>query len=164
MSRKGIQKLVNNNNALAYTDYIQTFPYMSYSGNVLRAIGNQFVNSGPAWMRVGLRTDKNVGLMQKIKSIGPNLKNDYNIAKRASFMNAPVDIYGKTMYDKVEPHARALFGGLISSASRKLIQKDMPRAGLMLKHGAKWLTPDLRKLLPTMFIEGVEEGVQHLLQ
>jgi hypothetical protein len=44
----------------------------------------------------------------------------------------PVDIYGKTMYDKVEPHARALFGNLISSASRKLVQKDMPRAGLAL--------------------------------
>jgi len=132
-SRKGIQKLINNNNALAYTDYLQTFPYMSYGGNVLRAVGNSFVNNGPAWMRVGLRSsDEAKGIVQKLKSVGSNLKADYAAAKRANFINMPVDIYGKTMYDKVEPHARALFGNLISSASRKLIQKDMPRAGLAL--------------------------------
>ncbi len=137
---------------------------MSYGGNVLRSIGNQFVNRGPAWMRVGLRaSDDAKGISQKLKSIGSNLKADYNAAKRANLINMPVDIYGKTMYDKVEPHARALFGNLISSASRKLIQKDMPRAGLALQHIAKWATPDIRKLAPTMFIEGSEEGVQHLL-
>ena len=164
-SRKGIQKLINNNNALAYTDYLQTLPYMSYGGNVLKAVGNSFVNNGPAWMRVGLRSsDEAKGIAQKIRSIGSNLKTDYAAVQRTKFMNMPTDIYGKTMYDKVEPHVRALFGNLISSASRKLIQKDMPRAGLALQHIAKWATPDIKKLVPTMFIEGSEEGVQHLLQ
>jgi hypothetical protein len=99
-----------------------------------------------------------------LKSVGTNLKNDYTVATRGNYMNMAKDIYGKTMYDKFEPHARALFGNLISKASRTLIKKDMPRAGLALEHTAKWLTPDVRKLAPTMFIEGAEEGVQHLLQ
>lgn len=38
-SKKGLNKLINANNALALSDYLQTLPFMNYSGAILREYG-----------------------------------------------------------------------------------------------------------------------------
>ena len=38
-SKKGLNKLINANNALALSDYLQTLPFMNYSGSILREYG-----------------------------------------------------------------------------------------------------------------------------
>jgi len=40
-ARKGIAKVVNENNALAFMDYIQAFPFMNYTKSFLRDFGNR---------------------------------------------------------------------------------------------------------------------------
>jgi len=35
-SRKGLQKLINANNSLALKDYLETLPYLPYTGSVLK--------------------------------------------------------------------------------------------------------------------------------
>ena len=38
-SKKGLNKLINANNSLAILDYLQTLPFMNYSGSILREYG-----------------------------------------------------------------------------------------------------------------------------
>lgn len=47
IARKGINKLINSNNALAVVDYLQALPFMSYSGSVMKNWAANMFNNSP---------------------------------------------------------------------------------------------------------------------
>ena len=144
-AQKGINKLVNANNALGILDYAQMLPYMSYHADVTRNIkvfgdkvaDNMYIGNKTLGQRLGTRLSPEA---YRYAKDNPHLLEE---------SVAAVDGY---------------FASKINKASKKFLEKDMPQMALFTKHLAQYEGKKIRTLMGTAFSESVEEGVQNLLQ
>lgn len=144
-AQKGINKLINANNALGIVDYAQMLPYMSYHADVtrnLKVFGNKmqdnlYLGEQTLGERLGTRFAKE---NQKY------LEGNASVLKQA---DQTIDGY---------------FAKKINNASKKFLKKDMPKAALFTKHIAESQLKKFKKIGGTAVSESIEEGVQNLLQ
>lgn len=142
-ARKGINKLINANNALGINDYMQMLPYMSYHGDVtrhLKGFGNKIEDN----LYIGNKT----------------------LGQRMGTRMNPW-IYENSDKRIIEQSVNAVdgfFAKKINKAASAFMKKDMPKAALFTKHAAEYAGKKFRTLGAIAASESVEEGQQNLLQ
>ena len=152
---KGVQKLINDNNALAYTDYLETLPFMSYAGsalkqfgkNVSKAIGKGVVNAGEAaFSNFGKYGERGEQFFK-------------NISQQAEFAAAAGQKFNYTKF----PELGKIFDSAFTKAEKKIFETS-PKLAFLSKRLGQSLKNYSKIVAPTAFVESSEEGVQHLLQ
>jgi hypothetical protein len=134
-AQRGINKLINANNALAANDFAQSLPMMSYFGDVAKviklggnkALDNVVVGNKTLGQRMGMRTT-------------PYLQNN-EIRKN------------------VEMNIDGYFDGIVRKAAKSFAKKDMPRAGLAAGHIGEYLKKKGALFGVEAFSEFEEEGI-----
>lgn len=134
-ARKGLMKLINSNNSLAYLDFLEILPYMNYGSAIMEKASSSLAKNF-AKNTIEDVTDRFVG----------------SEARKAS---------KKIIDDAVENYIRTK----MYQASGKEVTKDLSKilsslnAKTLKEYGKIWA-----KSIPlTMLEEGVEEGVQYKL-
>lgn len=122
----GLSKVYNENNALAFKDYVEALPYMPYMGKFLR----------------------------NFTSIRKSPK---DIRRYTDVQNELGDITAASMRS-----ANSVVDNVIDKTAGKILKN--PASKVMLSHGLKYAGRQLKKMGYVGFMEGEEEGVQHLLQ
>lgn len=148
---KGIQTLINQNNSLAYTDYLETLPFMSYSGNVLKSFTKTL---GKGITTAGKYTS---GAFGKYGAAGERLFT--GIEQRA----AHAAMLGEKFSYSSFPELSRVIDHSVLKASQKLYEMS-PKLAFGAGRLGQVVKTYGKIMLPTMFIESSEEGVQHLLQ
>lgn len=124
---KGLSKVYNENNALAFKDYIEALPYMPYMGKFLRSITTNK-------KRYPRDVTGYIGVQEQIGDV---------TAASVRSANSVVD-------------------NVIDKTAGKILKN--PASKIMLSHGLKYAGRQLKKMGYVGFMEGEEEGIQHLLQ
>lgn len=113
IARQGINKLINANNALGISDWAQSLPYMSYFGDVTKALkvpGNKIRDN----FYIG---DKTLGQRLGTKLYAPD-------EKVANFKYA----------EEMEKRIDGIFDGFVDKAAKKLIEGNHAKLALLQKH------------------------------
>lgn len=143
IARQGINKLINANNALGISDWAQSLPYMSYFGDVTKALkvpGNKIRDN----FYIG---DKTLGQRLGTKLYAPD-------EKVANFKYA----------EEMEKRIDGIFDGFVDKAAKKLIEGNHAKLALLQKHALQYIKNKGTKVLGTSASEMIEEGQQQLLQ
>lgn len=133
--RKGLNKVYNDNNALAFVDFLEALPYMSYLGQYMKGVGKGFLNN------IGRSTYNQF----KFSKYGRELQ---NINRKG--IDATANSVAKSFIDSKLEKA---VGGNIEN-----LIKQVKRA-----HKLRYIGRHLKKAAPSFFGEGIEEGQQALL-
>ena len=123
---KGLSKVYNENNALAFKDYVEALPYMPYMGKFLRNVTN--LRKSPKDIA------RYSGVNEQLGSI---------TAASVKSANSVVD-------------------NVINNTTKSILKN--PASRVALSHGMKYAGRQLQKMGYVGFMEGEEEGIQHLLQ
>lgn len=145
-SRKGINKLINANNALAAYDYIQTLPFTSYWGSAMRG-------SAATMSRKAVQDQLEKNIMKQ--SFGDKI-----ITRITGGKLTPAQ--QKLLQDS-STETRAIVDKAIDKATSKYLGKDIQKA-LKARDVAKYLKNKVRLLGFEGAIEGLEEVNQTMLQ
>ena len=148
-SRKGLNKVINDNMSLAYMDYLETLPFLSYGGSVFKSFGNGLKKGTE---RIAARLDGSGAAEQGLRSIQNARK-----LSRGGMLGTPIGDYTYT-------NVKGLFGNLLNKTAKKFAEKDLPRLALVTKHTGETLGKALPRLMMSSGMESLEEGVQNLLQ
>ena len=140
-AQKGINRLINANNALAVADYAEMLPYMSYFGDVTKSITKLGGDLGDKMFTNALA-----------KAYGTRFTRD--VYKYAD----------KRIVEEALSGIRGPFDRMVEKAASNFVKKDMPKASLYPKHAAKYLGKKVSMLASTGIQESLEEGVQILVQ
>lgn len=134
-SHKGIQELINKNNALASADFIEILPYLPYTGSLAkRTIQREIFGKSTSKLRNA--TSEAVDRLFRSKKV-------------QQVMDGPM--WG-------------LANNKINKVSKYFVKHDMPKLALMTQDVANYIIPRATFGLSTMAKEGIEEGQQELLQ
>lgn len=145
-SRKGINKLINANNALAASDYVQTLPFMSFSGKAVRA-------------GIFGRDSRELLQKQATRNFTKNTISDKIGKYIRGGEYTPAQIGVEEASSGV---LTALKDNAINKATKKYLQKDITKA-LMLKDIANYTAGKVKLLGAEGFLEGLEEVDQTML-
>lgn len=139
-AQKGINRLINANNALSVADYAEMLPYMSYFGDVTKSI-----------TKFGGDLGDKVFTNALAKAYGTRFTRDaYKYAD-------------KRIVEEALSGIRGPFDRMVEKAASNFVKKDMPKAALYSKHAAEYLGKKGAMLASTGIQESLEEGVQTLL-
>ena len=147
-ARKGIQKLVNDNNSLAAMDYLQALPFMNYTRGYLADVART------RGSRVG------------------NVIKDMKNASSAKDMTSNIQYYTNDLYKRMATNpelaeamgrsANGMIDNVINKAAVKLFSNKVNQT--KFAHAADFIASKFERALPLALSESSEEGVQHLLQ
>ena len=151
-ARKGINKLVNANNALALMDYAQQMPFYSFGGKALNKFAKAVINS---------RANQAIA-----KFLSPSLRT------ASSKLSQPVmeELVGVQDY---LPTFNGIFNAATDKIANRFIKKEAASAeqfasnvtkGLYTKSLGNYLKNKSKLLLAEGISEGIEEGQQQILQ
>ena len=151
-ARKGINKLVNANNALALMDYAQQMPFYSFGGKALNKFAKAVINS---------RANQAIA-----KFLSPSLR------AASSKLSQPVmeELVGVQDY---LPTFNGIFNAATDKIANRFIKKEAASAeqfasnmtkGLYTKSLGNYLKNKSKLLLAEGISEGIEEGQQQILQ
>lgn len=151
-ARKGINKLVNANNALALMDYAQQMPFYSFGGKALSKFAKATVNSN---------ANRAVA-----KFLSPSLR------ATLSKLSQPVMEELVAVKDYL-PTFNGIFNSATNKIANRFIKKEAASAqqfannmtkGLYAKSLGNYLKSKSKLLLAEGVSEGIEEGQQQILQ
>lgn len=134
-SAKGINKLINANNALAVVDYFQSLPFMNYGGKIMSEVAQ------------GAR--KTV-----TKTIGRTM---------SAFSEKPFQAAAKFYRSSNAYIHRGLLDATLEKAAKSWL-KNSPKLLLYGSSVAKYLTKRAPLMIGEALSESIEEGQQNLLQ
>lgn len=176
-ARKGLTKLINANNSLAYSDYIESLPFTSFGGSFFRALGNSLSKGAEKLVssrgyrllaskdaaEFEARTAQDVA-MQGMRGLQNATGRTFGPA------NAGVASVGKVLDDitlplvnKFKPETTAVFDNIIERAAKKALEKSAVTA-LRKKHVGEYLQKTARNMAGIGLTEGIEEANQEILQ
>lgn len=167
-SKQGLDKLINSNNALAVTDYLETLGFMSYGEKILSRFANVRIGELlPNFNKVS-RYDAEGNLLKNrrgVSQVWQDMKTNRDFAAKQRIMRErgrelSNGQYITNMYDNM----LAAYDGKITGIAQSLINHNHFLAGLATSRIQKYLASKLKMTAPTMIIEGAEEGVQTTLQ
>ena len=151
-ARKGINKLVNANNALALMDYAQQMPFYSFGGKALNKFAKAAINSN---------ANRAVA-----KFLSPSLR------ATSSKLSQPIMDELITVKDYL-PTFNGIFNSATDKIANRFIKKEAASAqqfannmnkGLYAKSLGNYLKSKSKLLLAEGISEGIEEGQQQILQ
>jgi hypothetical protein len=151
-ARKGINKLVNANNALALMDYAQQMPFYSFGGKALNKFAKATINSN---------ANRAVA-----KFLSPSLR------ATSSKLSQPIMDELITVKDYL-PTFNGIFNSATDKIANRFIKKEAASAqqfannttkGLYAKSLGNYLKSKSKLLLAEGISEGIEEGQQQILQ
>lgn len=145
-SRKGLVKLINANNSLALKDYVETLPYMTYTGSIFKNSIKEtiFVNRAKSSLLKDGRATTNKALSRLYRTSGMQEK------LQRSFLNP----------EGVIQHN-------IDRAAGYFMRKDLPKFkkyGLFGRDVATYVINRAPYAIASSITEGIEEGQQELLK
>lgn len=140
-TRKGLAELINKNNALAFIDYIETLPFLSYQGSIFKTVA-QRKNILPKYDKAGRITNWRQLEDAQIYN---------NIVQR-----------NPEILKAMDPSIRAFIDKKIDFAAKKIFSNPIRRK--MFSDSAKFFNKKASLLFPLMTKEGIEEGQQNLIQ
>ena len=158
-SLPGLQKLINENNSLAYIDYLQALPFLHNTrGMVSRYLTRNYYG------------DEYAGKISKDLYGGKNIfkqrmLDDANLEIQSTF-DAAIDKATRAFVKHDMPKLAAISAtvGKINKIPQELLKRGMTKSALMAKTTGAGIKNTAKTLVPVGIEEGVEEGVQHLLQ
>lgn len=163
-ANKGLQKLINANNALAYSDFLETLPFLSYGGSTLRKFAN--------W---SAKTADKYGL--NFAKTAQERAADAVLRERDKVLRGPVSMQTRRLremgldenYYKYMPSLQGAIDKKIGDVVKKIEGSDiekLKKAGrwLLLKRTADYAIPTIGKVIGVGVKEGIEEANQQLLQ
>lgn len=166
---KGLNKLINANNALAVMDYLEIMPYLNYGNRVLSKFGNQVFMPGPRFTGAFSKTLED-GTRIEGKGLWGAIKDNWKYDRRLNQTLRDVEKTakaGQTLSPLERMYANSMLGvydGVVGDISKKFIKNDMPKIGATVLRGGKFTTGFFRKAIPTSMLESIEEGQQQILQ
>ena len=144
--RKGLQKLINANNSLALKDYLETIPYLPYTGSLIKdAVKSRvFKNRAKAHFTAMGKTPSEEALnrLYEIKGVRQQLAHNY-----------------------IDPEGIIQRG--IDKAAARFIKKDSPKMkklGLISRDLSMYAVNRIPYAVASSITEGIEEGQQELLK
>lgn len=144
-ARLGLNKLINQNNALAGADFIEMLPYMPYTGSMIsKSIKRQIWENAVLKNRAGRGITKNVS-REAVERLWGSSKVQEKIAK--SIINPGGFVQSK-----------------IDDAAKIFVRKDAPKAALWFRDISKYAINRLPFAFGSSIKEGIEEGQQELLR
>ena len=177
-AREGLGKLINANNSLAYIDYLETLPFMSYGGSVYRAFGNTMSRLGGGL--VGnrgfmLMSSKTAEEFAQKQAASKSMKIAESISERTGAplitgkytlptVGNVLDDIAVPVVNRFKPEVTAVFDGIIDRQAEKAIEQGFIKKGLRIKHFGDAASNFLKKSAAIGVNEGIEEGNQELLQ
>lgn len=151
-TRRGLNELINKNNALAFMDYIEALPFLSYQGSMFkRAFG--YKNLKPRYSRFD-RKDGNWIIPKG------SVTNGNEIAAQAKWNGMITS--NPELLKAMDPSVTAFIGRKIEKAANKIFKSPAKRK--MFADASNFLARKAAKMFPLMTKEGIEEGQQHLMQ
>lgn len=158
-SLPGLQKLINENNSLAYIDYLQALPFLHNTrGMVSRYLTRNYYG------------DEYAGKISKDLYGGKNIfkqrmLDDANLEIQSTF-DAAIDKATRAFVKHDMPKLAAISAtvGKMNKIPQELLKRGMTKSALMAKTTGAGIKNTAKTLVPVGIEEGVEEGVQHLLQ
>lgn len=156
-SSKGLMKLINANNTLAFHDYLETMPFLSYGGNILGTFSKLGAKVGKNW--VPIRPTK--GWFQSPNKLWTDIRNNFDREINLRAMGGGSNSRIAMQYADAMGVAK---NSIIDGVARKFFRWDMPKSGLFSKHIGDYAKAIAKRSIPIMITEGFEEGVQNVLQ
>lgn len=151
-ARRGVNKLINANNALAMSDYLQAIPFLSFQGRAVKSM---------------LARDVSKELQQTAAA---------DFAKRTMSSSAEKRLFGfidggnksmtfaqKQLASGNTPGVRGIVDLAVDKATKKMIQNDVSK-GLIVRDVARYIASKADLLLAQSTLEGIEEINQYMLQ
>ena len=143
-SKQGLIELINKNNALAFMDYIEMLPFLSYQGSIFKNVFSKTPKLG-----VLPKYDKN-GVITNLDKVQESWRYEQVLKQRPELLQA------------MEHPVRAYIDKKIEQAAKKVFKSPVKRK--MFSDVGKFYTRKTSKLFPLAAKEGVEEGIQNIIQ
>ena len=133
--RKGLNKVYNDNNALAVGDFLEALPYMSYLGQYMKGVGRRYLDK-----------------------IGSSVYNRFKFTKQGRQ-------FQKINKKVIDETANSVAKSFIDSKLEKAVGGNIENLTKQIKraHKLRFVGRKLKQAAPSFFGEGIEEGQQALL-
>lgn len=158
-ARAGVNKLINANNALGIMDWAESVPYMSYFGDVVKALkvpgrairDNFYIGEKTLGQRLGTQI---YAPDSRVMTFGERMGYGEIRPVTSNFK------YAEDMASRVD----GIFDATVNKAVTRFVNQNHAKVALYTKHIANFAKGQTKKLAATGAIESIEEGQQHLLQ
>lgn len=150
-ARKGVNKLVNANNALALSDYIQAVPFISFHGSAAKSILARDIQRE-------LQREASMDMAKKFATNSAEKK----ILDFIDGGNHGLALAQKKLAAETIPSVKGIMDHAIDKATKKMLEKDLAKA-LVTRDIAKYVASKADLMLTESALEGLEEINQYVL-
>lgn len=150
-ARKGVNKLVNANNALALSDYIQAVPFISFHGSAAKSILARDIQRE-------LQREAGMDMAKKFATNSAEKK----ILDFIDGGNHGLALAQKKLAAGTTPSVKGIMDHAIDKATKKMLEKDLAKA-LVTRDVAKYVASKADLMLTENALEGLEEINQYVL-
>ena len=137
-ARKGIAKVVNENNALSFVDYLQTLPFMNYSRGILGKFGSNIFG-------------KNRDILTSV-----------NVLNKTPQLTPRIEQMASSMAMAARKTSNGIIDNIIDKAAGKVASNLATK--MAVARASKYIKNKAAMFGLVGLTEGVEEGQQQLLQ
>lgn len=156
-SQVGIYKLINANNALAFHDYLETLPFLSYGEKILGFFGKTKVNNLADYIPSLERTNlSQLGGRRSMNQLWRDIAINRGEYKAISLAEQRQADFAQVLSNRMT----AAYDGYIDGMAKKLINNKHLFKGLASKRVGEYVLDKAKTIPYTMAMEGFEEGIQ----